>query len=475
MQKLTVGLVGAHMAGFLAEERGVWPHSVAALQELSEAWGFNLIAIDQMLTSGEEAERVCKELKAQNVDFTLIQSSSCALGDIMTGLAHLPGRLGLWALSEPNYEGVISLNSLTGCYMYAGILRTFLAKEKLRFKWFYGQPESQAFQKRLLITLQALEVLKGLRTAKIGVVGGISPGFYNVYHDAQAINQGLGTQIVECELEEVFARAKACDADQARETVKAMRAAATAIEVSSQWMDRTARVYLALHDLAVEGGWTALAIRCWPEFAEEMEGLGPCAALGWLNETGLVAACEGDALAALSMLALSYAAREPVTVMDLAAIFEDEGLVQMFHCGPSPNSLADERGTRLTYQPLLDTEYLVETPHAGVISDLVLAPGPATMIVLSKRADEMLLISADIVEGPTSGYIGSRAWLGNLRISGQPYTVWDLMETLMYHGLEHHFPLARGDFTDVFMELAAWAGIKVLQGLSYRDHLQSPV
>jgi hypothetical protein len=84
-------------------------------------------------------------------------------------------------------------------------------------------------------------------------------------------------------------------------------------------------------------------------------------------------------------------------------------------------------------------------------------------------------MSAGVAEGPSRGYAGSRGWLGNLTMNGQAVSIGDLIETIAYYGLEHHYPLARGDWTDTFKELGAWTGIQILQKIPYRDYLVSPL
>ncbi|NIV39644.1 MAG: hypothetical protein GWN58_62620, partial [Anaerolineae bacterium] len=65
-----------------------------------------------------------------------------------------------------------------------------------------------------------------------------------------------------------------------------MTARATEVAVGEDWMERTGRIVLTLRDVANEGDCNALALRCWPEFQSEMGGIGPCAAVSWLNDTG---------------------------------------------------------------------------------------------------------------------------------------------------------------------------------------------
>jgi L-fucose isomerase-like protein len=474
MERLSVGLVGAYFPNFAAEQHGVYPRAVAALKKLAAAWGFDLVAVEPGVQTVEQAEMAQRQLEDASVDFVLVQASSFALGDVLLPLAQMDAPLGLWAVPEPSLEGEIPLNSFTGLNLFASIVRVNLRERRFPFKWFYGTPDDRRFQRRLRLTVQALTTLKRLRQARVALIGDVAPTFYNLTYDAEGIEARLGVRVEQRALDELFKRVEGYQASQVSALVAEMTARAAEVAVSEGWMKRTGRIALALRDLAVEGEYSALALRCWPEFQSEMGGIGPCAAVSWLNDTGLPTSCEGDVLSAVSMLALYFLSGEATTLMDLVAVLEEEGLIQLWHCGPTPAGLADQAGQRLTYHPTLDRASPPDKPRSGTSSDLVLAPGPATIVRFTPTADRVFLMSADVVEGPTRGYEGSRGWLRNLRINGEPSDVSDLIETVAYHGLPHHYPLALGDWGDALRELAAWAGIGLVERIPYRDSLISP-
>ena len=474
MDKLKIGLAGAFFANFDALKLGVYEQSKQELRELAGGLGFELIAVDRPVQTQEEARAAADQLTAAGVDFLLVQSSSFSMGDVILPLVDVKARLGLWFLAEPAYDGDIPLNSFTGFNLFASIIRLHLKEKKRTFKWFFGPAAAPRFRRRLEVTVRALAALKQLGQTRIGLIGGAAPTFLNLEYDAPAIARRLGVQVEEQPMKAVFERVDRYPDSQVAEVVQAISSAASDIQVTPRWLERTGRVYLALRELADEGHYAALGVRCWPEFQSQLGGLGPCAAVSWLNETGLPASCEGDVLGAISMLAAYYVSRAPVTLTDLVALAESEGLVQMWHCGPSPVSWADEAGQALTYHPTLDRASPPDAPKSGVSSDLVFAPGPVTIARFSQAADRLLLMSAEVVPGPSRGYAGSRGWLGNFRMAGQPLAIPDLIETISYYGLEHHYPLARGDWSDAFQELAAWTGIEVLQKMDYQDFLISP-
>ncbi|HIC89232.1 MAG TPA: hypothetical protein EYP04_07490 [Anaerolineae bacterium] len=473
MEKLSIGLVGVYFPNFAADQYGVYQRAVVTLEALAAQWGFDLVAVQTGVQTAEQAERARHQLEGAGVDFVLIQASSFALGDVILPLARMDAPLGLWAVPEPSLEGEIPLNSFTGLNLFTSIVRHHLQERQLPFKWFYGEADDEQFRRRPRLTVQALTALKHLRQTRIALVGDVAPTFYNLTYDPEGIEAHLGVQVEQCALDEVFRRVEGYQARQASAVVAEMTARASEVLVNDEWMERTGRIVLALRDIAAEGKYGALALRCWPEFQTKLGGIGPCAAVSWLNETGLPVSCEGDVLGTLSMLVLHFVSGQPATLMDLVAVMEQEGLIQLWHCGPAPVGLADQAGQRLTYHPTLDRASPPDAPRSGVSSDLVLAPGPATIMRFTPAADQAFLLSADIVEGPTRGYAGSRGWLTNLRMNGETLGIRDLIETIVYHGLPHHYPLARGDWADVLRELVAWTGIGIVEKVTYQDYLLS--
>ena len=474
MSKLRIGLVGAYFPNFDAVKLGVYDKSKEELQALAHLLDFELVAVEEGVKSQDESQQAARQLDAAGVDFLLIQASSFSLGDVILPLVDVNARLGLWFLPEPSFEGEIPLNSFTGFNLFTSIIRLHLQERSLPFKWFFGMAATPRFRRRLEITVRALAALKQLSRTKIGLIGGAAPTFLNLDYDAPSIAQRLGVQIEQHPMDAVFQRVESYTDSQVAEVVGSMTERAAEVQVTDEWMARTGRVYLALRDLAGEGAYGALGVRCWPEFQSELGGIGPCAAISWLNETGLPASCEGDVPGAISMLAAYHVSRAPVTMTDLVALAEEEGLIHMWHCGPAAPSWADGAGQSLTYHPTLDRASPPEAPKSGVSSDLVFAPGPVTIVRFSQAADTLLLMSAEVVEGPSRGYAGSRGWLGNLTMNGQAVSIGDLIETIAYYGLEHHYPLARGDWTDTFRELGAWTDIQILEKIPYRDYMVSP-
>jgi L-fucose isomerase-like protein len=469
MEKLRLGFVGTSFANFSAKEYGVYQHAVEGLESLAEAWGFNLLPLPDAVQSAEDAEKAARRLADEEVDFVLIQASSFALGDVWMPLLKIEAPLGIWSVPEPSLSGEIPLNSFSGLNLATSLLRKNLPDRQQPFKWFYGDADDEFFQRRLCLTVRALTALKNLRATRILLLGDVAPTFYNLAYDPTAIETRLGLQVERHALDDIFERAQGYTEREVSRLVEAMTASAARVAVDRSWLELTGRAVLAIRDAAADGDCDAVALRCWPEFQEEMGGLGPCAAVAWLNDHGLPTSCEGDVVGAISMLALHHLSEAPTTMMDLVTVIDEEDLIHLWHCGPTAGGLADEAGQCITYHPTLDRSNPPGAPRSGASSDVVLRPGPLTVARFSPDASQAFLLTGQVVEGPSRGYQGSRGWVTDLRIDGEPARARDLIETASYQGLPHHYPLALGDWADAFRELVAWADIDIMKLVPYRD------
>ncbi len=157
-----------------------------------------------------------------------------------------------------------------------------------------------------------------------------------------------------------------------------------------------------------------------------------------------------------------------VTLMDLVSIDPADQSVLLWHCGPTSPALADERGARL--QPL----WLFDGPggeRTGLHNDLVLKPGPGTVLGLTPDLEQMLILEGGI-DSHKPSFMGSRGWLKNLCLNDEPITTAELVQTLMATGYQHHYPFAYGSLAAPALELCTWLGIDPIQKQPYTSYLK---
>lgn len=471
MEKLRVGYAGTALSSYFADEYNQYQRAINGLETLSRQWDFELVPIRYGLTTVDMAEQAARELVDHEIDFLLLQNASCGLGEQVISLSKAAPRLGLWATPDPRQEGDIQLHSLVSMNHYASILKRYLRHQDTPFKWFYGHVEEPRFQARLGITIRALTAIKNMATAKIGWIGGISPGFYNMMFDERKLHARLGARIFAHELGEVVELARRYQDQTVQAVVGEIKAAASAVQVDDEAMGRGSRVYLALKELAQRHGYSALAVECWPKF-QAMYRVAPCMAYSWLgSEDGMAVACEGDVLGALSMLLLNYLSgkKGSATLLDMAAIDPEASTMLMWHCGVSPRHFANADGIKWVNHTTLgrksDLSY-------GVAGDQVFAAQETTITYIGDDAERLLVLQSEIVEREVKGFDGTRGWFSQFKLNDEPIEMWDLVNTLTVRGQEHHYAVGQGNMAHELLEFAAWLKMGLVEKVPYRDYLQ---
>jgi L-fucose isomerase-like protein len=469
-RRLKIGLAGLMCTPFRGDKESQYAASSEALNALAKELDFKLHVVEQGMYTQEQAKNAAAELAAWGADFVLLQTSSFGPGAFIYEFTALDARLGIWAVPEgpPTEEGGLPLNSFVAANMYNSIIGSYLLDYNRPVKWFYGQPGDPLFDERLTTTVRALTALVNLRGSRVGLIGGVAPGFDNLIVDPRHLRARLGVEIVPVELDAVLQRARAQKSGPVTNAQVEIRAGADAFESGQEKaLERAARTYLSYQAIAEEMNLDALAVSCWPRFQVEYH-LAICSVVGQLNANGQITACEGDVPSAVSMLALHYMSDDVVTLMDLSGIDPAHDRILFWHCGPTSPSLADERGNRMGSLWLFD-DY--EGPAMGLRNNLVLRPGEVTVTGFTPDFTRMLVLNGRIAdEAPP--YVGSRGWLTDLRINGEAVTVPDLVETLMHSHFQHHYPLVYGEFTSASLELAAWLNMDPIAVHPYTPYLK---
>ena len=284
--------------------------------------------------------------RRSSLDFLLIQNSSCSMGEQLLPLVDVAPRLGLWATPDPELEGGIQIHSLVSMTHYASILKRYLRHEEHPYKWFYGHVETEEFQRRFRVTVRALTAVKNIERARIGWIGGLSPGFHDMIFDERDAAEHAWASMWSSTSWGNWSRGRrSYDVCAAVRSLSAdIRGAAVAVTVrSEEHFDRVTRLYMALKEIAEERDYDALAVQCWTK-AQEIYNVVPCMAYSWMgSEDGVAVSCEGDVQGAISMYLLNVLSgvKGSATLLDMTALDPQTQAMLMWHCGVSPRHFAN--------------------------------------------------------------------------------------------------------------------------------------
>lgn len=494
MVRFKVALVGASQLSFPGDKATAFGHSAEGMKKLADKWDFDLYVYPGTVITEADALEAKKVLEDEvRPDLIMLQCTSFAAGLVVSTLARVNGaRLGLWAIPEMRPAGIVSYNSLCGIHMYSSIVAHYLKDYDIPTKWFFGDVDDPMFLRRFRITVRALRAIKKMCHSNVGLVGGIAPGFNDLYDDERRLiklfdgirinrlheygelkemAESIDQARVDAKVAELKAEAKAKDA--------AIDAQLNAVDPSKpqsrmSLLEVNARYALAYDDFNEKYHYDALAISCWPKFQDDYL-FSVCSVVGELNDKGVVTGCEGDLTSTVSMLLLSYIAEDTTMLMDMSAIDQGDDSILLWHCGPASKHFCKKNGYcySLNYSGKdhegRDLDHAVGT---GIVRDMVFDPGKATVARLTGECDSLFIASGTFQDGSKESYCGSRGWLEKLELNREPISALDFFNTVMCRGFQHHFPLVMGDFTEELMEVSAWLGLKKVEKVPYENYLQ---
>ena len=467
---LKIGFVGTAISPYYAEEQEVRKNSEVHLKKILENFDVELISFHKTIFSKDDSVEAENLLK-NKVDFLLIQTSSCSSGEQLYPLCNISSKIGVWAVPDIEKEGGVKLHSLVSTSHYLGIIKKTLSERKIKTKWFYNYADTDEFKNKFLITVKSLIAQKKLKQSRIGLIGGISPGFDNMIVDNDKIKQNIGTIIDEATILELVDKAKNFKQSIIDEEIKKIKNAATAITVSDDdSFNKVTRVYFALKQMREENNWDSLAVQCWSQF-QELYGIAPCMAYGWMgSEDGIAVSCEGDVQGAISMLLLNYISNteKSSTLLDLATFDREADAVLMWHCGVSPRHFANEDGIKWVDHSTLGRK--TEKKY-GVAGDQVFQAQSSTTTYLGNNAERLLVLNSEIFNHTNKGYDGTRGWFKETKLNRLNISAENLINTLNMIGHEHHYAVGQGDHSKELLEFAAWNDLKLIDEIPLVDYI----
>lgn len=470
---LRIGFIVVVRAAFKGDAEDVARRARVWLEEEGPALGFDLVAAPNLVDDAEEATRAAAWAEGCDLDYLLLLHATFATGDLMAPLLRAHRHVGVWAV--PEREGLagrrpgtrpdadpLPLNSVCGLNMTLSYLdHTHISRPpSATTKWFFGAPGDAPLRRRFTTTTRALHALVALADARVLQIGGTAPHFYGL--EERPALAGVHVATLELrELYEVMARPSDRDVEAHADAWARMEQ----LEAPREHLLVAARTELALATLARDGGYDALALRCWPEFPERCGGMA-CAAVGAMADRRLPTACEGDVMGAVSMLALQAAADAPSALMDLSDLDVERDRVLLWHCGNAPRTFAAASGTRLTTHFNRD--------GVGVVRDMTLAPGPATGFRLLDGGARAVVLSGTLGDPSERGFDGVRGWWHALQWDGVARRADEVVAQMLDERLPHHLALAPGEHTEALHELTVLLGGAVVPARRVRDALRGP-
>ncbi len=219
-----------------------------------------------------------------------------------------------------------------------------------------------------------------LHRTRLGAVGEPSPWLVASIPDADSLRARWGVELVPIGIADTIEAHRSADPERTR--TAAERFSGTA-RPSAELM-RAAALHPVLVDAIAAARVDAVAVRCF-DYLGALRTSG-CIALAQLNDSGIVAGCEGDIASTVAMLLVRALLDQPSWMANPAAIDEANDRVLLAHCTVAPSLVSDIE---------LHTHF---ESGLGIGLRGTFSPGPVTLMRLGGRSLDQLWISDGDIE-----------------------------------------------------------------------------
>jgi L-fucose isomerase-like protein len=228
-------------------------------------------------------------------------------------------------------------------------------------------PESPAFMRDLQNFAALCRVVRGMRTARLGMMGARPEAFKTVRFSEKLLDRA-GISVETLDLSEVFGRIERLTDEEARVQAKLgeIRGYVNTQQVPESSLLRMAKFGVVLDGWMDDNLLDATAIQCWTSM-EEYFGVVPCTLMSMSSNRLNPSACETDIVGALAMLALQLASGRPSALVDWNNNYGDDpdkGVV--FHCSNLPKDVFVEDIPVMTYQEIIAGSVGIENTYGTI-------------------------------------------------------------------------------------------------------------
>ena len=436
-QKITVGVVCIARKTFdFKAADGIYSQIKQDLKKIEDVdWYF----IDDLVIEINDAQKAADFLMEKQIDALICISGTFALGHLILELNKKIQRpILLWGLEELPYDGgKIRLNSVCGINLNSSNLYKAGVKN---YHVVIGNEIDHNW-------LDAIRLFKAFSSSHIGIIGYRAKGFFNLDVDELDLYRELGILIDHYELNELISfEVDELQVSQRREQIKSIFDVSG---ISEDQLNHVASLTAKFDNFLKQNQLDALAIRCWPEFANDF-GISPCAAMSILQMENKILTCEGDLLGSISMLAHQAVGGANPFLSDFSQVDFKEDFGLLWHCGVAACNLWDGKCNRS-----LDTYF---AGGRGVTADFVMKPGEISMLRIDYASGEYRIFLQKAHGIPMDKDLKGTY----VKVKFQDH-VGKVLNKIIHNGIAHHISVVYGDFIkpfEIFAKIKGWKVIK---------------
>ncbi len=201
-------------------------------------------------------------------------------------------------------------------------------------------PESASFRADLRNFAATCRVVRGLRGARVGVIGARPAAFITVRY-SEKLFERAGISVESIDLSEVFGRALKLAKNDPKVVAKVeqIKAYVPVRNTPTDALVKMARLGVVIDDWMAENRLVASAVQCWTAM-EEFYGVVPCTLMSIMSNGLMPSACETDIAGVIGMYAMVLASGKPSALVDWNNNYgDDPDKCVIFHCSNLPKDV----------------------------------------------------------------------------------------------------------------------------------------
>ena len=306
-------------------------------------------------------------------------------------------------------------------------------------------PSSDSFRADLKKFVGVCRVVKGMRSARLGVIGA-RPNNFNTVRFSEKLLQASGISVSSVDLSEVIGGANRIADDDPRVKAKLaeIKGYTKTEGVPGGSLTRMAKLGIIISDWMAANDLKATALQCWNSIQVNY-GVNACTLMSMMSNELLPSACETDITGVASMYALQLASGTPSALVDWNNNYgDDPNKCVFFHCGNWAKSFLPD--IEMKTAEILGTT-LGEMNTYGAVAGRT----PAGPVSFAR-------ISTDDVDGMVRTYVGEGRFtddpldtFGSRAVVEVP-ELQHLLKYICNNGFEHHCAMNASQVSGVLAE-----------------------
>src|SRR5690606_13360925 len=401
---------------------------------------FTVVGPTSLITTEQELRPVLAELRAAEVKAVVFLVGTFPNGNTPGWTAEVLG-VPLVLMGFPEELSVdVANNSLCGLNMATYTLTELGHPHTFVF----ADPHTHDGAKRLISHANAAVAVSELRGTVVGLIGSRAPGFYPAVFDELLLRRQFGVRVEHVGLQEVTDRIKdGTTKAPPHEEFPTIEGG----ELSAESVTWLGRYYGAVSAAVTKHGFSAWAIKDWPEMSPRDSGIaaGMWPPLSWLQDDGFNVAPEGDVNGAVTMELLARLTGNMPFFSDVSGFDAERSTLVLWHYGG---------GTKLAR-----SRDEIRFGANGRELEFTLKPGPGVLARLgySHGAYRLLIIEVEVLdERVTLRRAAARALTSKTNAA-------EVVDEMLGGGWEHHVSFVHGDVVEDLKAFAKLTGLKVTQ------------